>query len=447
MMGRILTLATTVVVGLGVVTGGLFAAGVIGVPDAGVEDNDWGTVTNDSIEVVTTVWVDNPNPVGVGTGGTAGYALELGGVRLATGQTDQLSVGSGNTTTTISTQVRRNRIPDWWAAHIRNNETSPLAATVTANVSAGPFSGSPSGTYSDSLQTDIDGSLTDAMSSFEGEYTGTRSTVGRGPGGVAIQPTVEITDTNASWGAVTENRTEIHTTFTVFNPNAYPIPTPAFAGSMALNNVTLGAWEASEVDILNQPTDAQIPPQQSKPVTFVVDADNENVTEWLPTHIQRGEFSKVTITGSLAMQISGSEVQLPRDQEAIRCQYDMQTAIFVDNQTSSTDRQSCSPTPWLFSSEAIERGGGSLDLTETEWWQSGTLTGPGIVDTGGNSDGDDSNEQTDSTGDSDGGNDDADDGEDGIGLPTTSRDAPETHAVSSSRCAGSCSHHGVSTDL
>ncbi|AXR80071.1 Alcohol dehydrogenase [Natrarchaeobaculum sulfurireducens] len=46
----------------GVALGGLFATGALGVPDAGLEDNAWGEVDDERIEVVTAVWIDNPKP-------------------------------------------------------------------------------------------------------------------------------------------------------------------------------------------------------------------------------------------------------------------------------------------------------------------------------------------------------------------------------------------------
>ncbi|WP_255681772.1 hypothetical protein [Natrinema sp. SYSU A 869] len=57
-------------VGIAATLGGLFAVGVIGVPDAGLEDNAWGDVSDDKIEVITAVWIDNPNPA-ISLGGTS----------------------------------------------------------------------------------------------------------------------------------------------------------------------------------------------------------------------------------------------------------------------------------------------------------------------------------------------------------------------------------------
>ncbi|MFB6088117.1 MAG: hypothetical protein ABEJ85_06310, partial [Haloarculaceae archaeon] len=43
--------------------------GIIGVPSTGLVDRgDWGTVTDDRTEIVTTLWVKNPNPVGIALG-------------------------------------------------------------------------------------------------------------------------------------------------------------------------------------------------------------------------------------------------------------------------------------------------------------------------------------------------------------------------------------------
>ena len=47
----------------------LYLTGVLGAPSAGLEDRgDWGEVTDERTEIVTTLWVRNPNPIGVSLG-------------------------------------------------------------------------------------------------------------------------------------------------------------------------------------------------------------------------------------------------------------------------------------------------------------------------------------------------------------------------------------------
>ncbi|MFC7193538.1 LEA type 2 family protein [Halosimplex aquaticum] len=120
----------------------LYLLGVLGAPSVGVADaGDW-EVTENRTEVVTTVWVRNPNPVGatLGTGLGAAYEVQFNGVTVATGDRSGISLPAGNRTVRLHSYVRNERIPAWWVAYVRANETlrADVGATLRANVGPSP---------------------------------------------------------------------------------------------------------------------------------------------------------------------------------------------------------------------------------------------------------------------------------------------------------------------
>lgn len=385
-VGKILGIVVVVLV---VLVGGLFAVGILGVPDAGLENNEWGEVEEDRIEVLTTVWVDNPNPFGIGGEADVEYEIELEGVELAAGEGTDISVSSGENQLEFSTDLRQQRIPAWWSAHLNNDELSELGVDATVHASAGPFSGSPSGSYSDEVETDIEGALDEAFSEFEGEYSATGEGVSL-PDGMAVEPTIEITETTTEWGEIDENSTEILLTVDIHNPNAYPIPTPAFTGELEMNELTMAQWDADDVEVRDAGEDAIIAPQSTEQRMLVVVMDNDNIPPWLGTHVDRNEFSDVVISGQLALSINGEQMTIPQQGDAIQCEYDLTTSIFVD-QESGMDRDGCGLTPVETTEDELEAAGATLDLTKTDWWDE---DGNGLLD--GLSEGEDEGDDDDS---------------------------------------------------
>ncbi|GAB3666702.1 hypothetical protein GCM10028856_08770 [Halopiger thermotolerans] len=360
----------TVVLVLGVCTtgalGGLYAAGVVGLPDAGLADNEWGEVTDERIEVISTVWIDNPNPGIELEDATLEYDLAMNDVALANGSVDGVAVPSGNSTREIRTDLRYERLPSWWVSHVRNDEVSNLTADVTAHVSVGPLSGSPSYAHEDEIETDLKAMIEESLAAHEGEHSLSPVRTGSGPQRELVEPTVEIRDTDAEWGEVTENRTELHLTFEVHNPNAYPLPTPALTGEMEFNDRLVAQWDAHEVELLDAPSDTTIPPQGTREITFVASMDNDDVVSWFATHVDNEERTDAEMRAQLAMTINGETVTIPEDGDAIRCSYDMRTAIFVE-QEAGLENRSCEVMPWATpDGGALEDGGAGLDLTDWE---------------------------------------------------------------------------------
>jgi len=349
----------------------LFVLGVLGLPETELADNRWGEVNDQDVEVITEVEVENPNPFGFGGQADVTYDVELEAVRLAEGEGTGLSVDSGENSLNFSTTLFAENLSTWWSRHLNNAEVSGVVADATADASLGPLSGSHSTTIEDEIETDIEGALDESSDEFEGEYSLARS-------GLDIEPSVTVDDATTEWGAVTNDTTEIVTNITITNDNEVtPIPTPAFAGGIEMNGEPLVEWAASEVRVLDASGNelvgdrALIPPGETEQRTFIAEMDNENVSVWFPTHVDREqpesnpgvEFSEMVVTAQLAFELNGERFTIPPGGQAIACEFDMATTIFVD-QDGGIEPRGCGLTEFEQPSEQLEAVGATLDEEE-----------------------------------------------------------------------------------
>ena len=335
----------------------LFVLGVIGVPDGGLEDNRWGEVDDQDVEVITEIGIDNPNPFGFGGDADVAYDIDLQEVRLAEGEGTGISVASGSNSENLSTLLDASQLPAWWSAHLNNDEVSNLSADATIDVSLGPLSGSHDTTIEDEIDTDIEGALDDASSEFEGSY----------PEEV---PLIEITDVTTEWGDVDEEATEVLTTFEFENPNegtVIVLPESGFEGETRFNDIPMADWETDDVTVIDEDgevgvgEDVVVEGGESVERTFLVELDNQNIGEWFPTHVEQEEFTEILwatelvvqvfeddpvgdLVGDLPISNLPAEIRIPPGESTIDCEIDLQTGIFIDQDTDVQFQGCLTPT-------------------------------------------------------------------------------------------------------
>lgn len=330
------------VLGLLVVTGGSGVAawqmGLIALPQVGVQDmGDWTDVQGETFGVETAVWVDNPNPAGINISEvTADYAVALNGVELIRGRKEGVRVQEGNQTLTLASTLQTTNIPRWWAAHLERGEESAVEATAQVTVAGFPVFSGP--VHTTSVETDIAGILGTALQEARGTYTGP----GTGVSGVdgVVQPEVTVEDAAVAFGDVSPRQTPILMTFTVHNPNTYPVPVPELAGKLQMNDVTLAEWTGNEA-VLTNPGNGVIAPGATQDLTFRVTMDNARIDDWLRSHIRNQEHTEGAFTVRLAFTFEDATLSLPRD-GGMRCAFSVTTALLVDGQGSGGSFHGCS---------------------------------------------------------------------------------------------------------
>jgi LEA14-like dessication related protein len=336
-LGRIVKLGITVVLVVIVLVVGGFLTGVLGVPSVAVDDpGDWGNVSEAETEVVTSINVSNPNPIGVtlGSGVDAEYGVELNGVRLITGQRDRVSIPSGDSTIELVSTVDNDRIVPWWREYVRAGETIELAATGEVRVNAVLSRTLTVGPYEQTLLADeqpVIDAFDGAVSDLEGRY----------PEDEAISDRVgyEIRDASASWASVSNETTTMDVTFRIHNPGAVPVPLvpDGFRLDARANDVDLFSAQGDALSPESVDGDAVLQPGQQREVTYTVELENDRIDDWFRSHVERDERTELTVTPQLFFEVpgTGTRIAVPPDAAGYSCQF--QTGLLVDGQQTQTD--------------------------------------------------------------------------------------------------------------
>lgn len=336
-LGRILKLGITVVLVVIVLVVAGFLTGVLGVPSVAVDDpGDWGTVSEAETEVVTSINVSNPNPIGVtlGSGVTARYGVALNDVRLIEGQRDRVSIPSGQSTIELVSTVDNDRIVPWWREYVRADETIELAATGRVRVDAIVGRTLTVGPYEQTLLADeqpVIDAFDAALSDLEGRY----------PSDSAISDRVgyEIRDASASWASVSNETTTMDVTLQVSNPGSVPVPLvpDGFRLDARANDVDLFSAQGDALSPKSVDGDALLRPGEQREVTYTVELDNERIDDWFRSHVEREERTELTVTPQLFFEVpqTGTRIAVPPDAAGYTCQF--QTGLLVDGQETRTD--------------------------------------------------------------------------------------------------------------
>lgn len=327
-IGTVLRVVVALVVVLALLIGAGLATGVLGAPSAGVADvGDWGEVTEERTEIVTTLWVDNPNPVGVsvGSGLRADYEIYMNDVRIAEGHKRGVDVESGNNTVPLRTYVDNDEIQSWWVEYVRANETIHLSAEGTATVDAGFGSADvqfpPVERTMQDESAPVAEALSGAASQAEGSY---------GP--------YEVERGYAEWGPVNRSTTTALMIYEIRNtgPVAIPAVPDGFEVDVRMNDVEMfeggtGAMTARDLD-----DDATIPPGETQTVVFEVRMDNDRIDDWFRSHVRNDESTHVEADVQFVFEVEDlGTFRVPRDGVTYEC--DFRTAILVDGRETESD--------------------------------------------------------------------------------------------------------------
>jgi len=342
----LLTLVITVSV---VAAGGgywAYSSGALEKPSAGVEDmGDWGEVSESETQVITSIWVENPNPVGINIGRSvsAAYRIDLNGVRLAEGQQEGISVQSGNNTVPITTNLKNDNIASWWVNFIQNNETLYARGQGEVQINAPVLSGSyqPAPVEKRMLQdeTPVITSISNAVQAIEGRYT-VNEIIKVGP--VEEESTVgwEIRDAHATWGEVNQDQTTVVIHLQVHNPSER-VPVPAIPDglglSVGMNDVKMFEAQSGAFSPQSVSTDAVINPGETREFALELSMDNDRVDEWFTSHVREDEHTTIETQFQLVFEAPKTGITLRVPQEGgVRYACEMQTGILKDNQANST---------------------------------------------------------------------------------------------------------------
>ena len=343
--------------------------GLLGTPSAGIEDvGDWGTVSEERTEVITTLWIDNPNPIGLTLGDSVAvdYRLQMNDVALAEGTTKGIDIRPGNNTVEASTYLDNDQLSPWWVAFVRNNETIDVRAEPTARVDGLVSTAADLPAYETTVLADstpIVTSFSEVASGLEGEYALSDPTDAQldslvGPelldddgflSDSDVSPTVgyEIERGWATWGEVTADTTTLRLHFRLHNPSeTVPVPAePETLGlDIAMNDIKMFSASGDDASLANpgaftlsESIERRVlMPGETTEAVYTVAMDNDRIDEWFRSHVRQGERTEIRTELKLVFGVGDVQFDVPENNPvAYTC--DLQTGIFVDGQDTETN--------------------------------------------------------------------------------------------------------------
>jgi LEA14-like dessication related protein len=299
LLGSKLRVVGTLLLTLGVVVGGGLSLGLLGAPSVGGVQNSFGNVTDETTEIRTDLVVRNPNPVGVNLGGVSvSYDVRMNDVAMANGSKEGVSVGTGNSTVALSTEMRNDRIPAWWASHVRNGEETELRVDASVR----------SGTLGRSFQAPpVERQIsTDVISQFNSSET--RPINASQP--FVSDPVGYVNETSAQWGEVTKAETPIDMRFTVYNAKTMPMAVSEIGYTITMNNITVGNGSSETSHVIEGHTSETIETQTA--------IENGKLDEWWVSHLENDQVTRLRIDFYAEMELGGETFRVPLDELTYR---------------------------------------------------------------------------------------------------------------------------------
>jgi len=322
----------------------LYLLGVIGVPSVSIADRgDWGEITEERTEIVTTVEVDNPNPFGVKLGNSVAvdYDIRMNGVLLAEGAKSNITIPKGKSTKELSTDLYNDRLEEWWVGYVRADETIDLRANATVDIDALVSTSREFEVEQTMMEnaTPVINALSASVNSMSGNYT---RSAGGGLTGDPVTAGYQIRRGWATWESVTANATTMQVHMLVHNPGDVPIPAdPDGVGfETEANGIEMFTADSGDLSEDSSQSDPLIAPNETREVTFSLEMDNDNIDDWFTSHVRNGEVTNLSTQIQLVFRVdaTGQEFRIPEESDATHeCSF--QTAILVDDQAPSSTCQ------------------------------------------------------------------------------------------------------------
>lgn len=260
-------------------------------PEVKEISNNWGNVTQETMEVITTVKVYNPNPFTLPVKKITGD-LNADGIAMGHSESKDLHIAKeANSSIVISTKIDNSKVPVFWTEHLNRNENSEVEIDVgiTFDLKVTDF------TFPYHLERPLQ---TNILSMFQ--------RIGPETFGAEKPVPVKITlkSLSGSWGEVTQEYTAVNLVAVVHNDNDYPLFLPRMTYDTEVNGINFASGE-SEIDQL-------LPPNSDSIINGVITLDNQQLANCFVSHIKNGEESILQVSVSLIFELPwGGEVSIP----------------------------------------------------------------------------------------------------------------------------------------
>lgn len=242
----------------------------------------WGEVTSEAAEVLTTIIVYNPNPFILPVRKVF-CDISLAGVKVGHGETQGVRMKAmGDFPINIATEIQAEKIPEFWAEHLRHGEVSEilLKGGVVFDLFITTF------TFPFQLKRTL---RTNLLSTLR-----ITKPISFSPFGENIPFRLVIKSVSAEWGEVTKEKTELILSAVIYNDSPFTISIPeellskALHYEVLLNEIPLGIegkLAESYRFLANSDTRVKV----------ILTLDNTPMGKWFLSHIRNGERSIIKV--------------------------------------------------------------------------------------------------------------------------------------------------------
>ncbi len=255
-------------------------------------NNEWGEVDQKKTEIRSSIYINNPNPIGIPFASIEikGEILMNNVVMGAMNKSD-VDIEAGNNNIELVSNIHNDKIPEWFVSHVDSGEYTDIRISpeVTLKTFLTDF-GIQMPDQTSSLQT-----------SFLSGFTEIQKDKITDPATDKVLLTIE--NVEAEWGEVTEEKSQINAEVTVENPNPFPINLNQLSYQIDLNGIDIGSNETTEKIILG-------PNQETKVKTSLL-IKNDKLEDWWPIHIKNNEESQLSINMKAIVEFQNQELEIP----------------------------------------------------------------------------------------------------------------------------------------
>jgi len=198
-------------------------------PTIDVGELAWAEVTDAETPLEATLAIDNPNvdsPLNELVDLTLQQSVSINEVGVADETSQIEDVPEGNTMQSIELGLDNSKVPQWWAAHINNRETSTISIQSSASVDAGVT------TFELDLPARESSFTTDLLADTNGDRGQTLTYGG--------EPAATVVSTSATWGQAPPQDTPIDASLELQNErDRFDTTISNLTYTMTMNDVTV----------------------------------------------------------------------------------------------------------------------------------------------------------------------------------------------------------------
>lgn len=257
--------------------------------------HQWGEVTSETAEIITTITVYNPNPFILPVKRVQ-TELFMAGIKVGIGESKELEMkAEGEFPIYVATIIQREKIPQMWVNHLKQGEVSEmvLLGELVFDLLITEFT-LPLPPYRRTLATNLLGNLEGILRKAEMTEIA--------PFGENVPFKMVIGAISANWGEVTKERTELRLVALVHNDSDFPITISRALAQVTLNEMPAGDGRLAE--------EYRLLPNSETDVEIILALDNEMMVELFLPRIENGEKSVFSMKASFVFDLPPEMVAL-----------------------------------------------------------------------------------------------------------------------------------------